>query len=77
MATHDIDRLPLEEPLAELERQLISAYVTGAGQDLDALLARDDAEAKRILAKASLYASSKLSEVESRNLYLHKLHGES
>ena len=77
MATHDIDRLPLEEPFAELERHLISAYLAGAGQDLNALLLRGDTEAKRILAKASLYASSKLSEIEARNLYLHKLHGES
>lgn len=77
MAIHNIDRPPLEEPLAELERQLISAYVAGAGQDLPALLQRDDAEAKDILVKASLYASSRLSEVESRLLYLRKMHGES
>ena len=77
MATQDNDRLPLEDPLGQLERQLISGYVAGTGQDLHALQARDDAEAKRILAKASLYASSKLSEVESRLLYLRKLHGES
>jgi hypothetical protein len=28
------DTVPLHEPLAELEHQLISAYVAGAGHDL-------------------------------------------
>ena len=50
--------MPLEEPLAELERQLISAYVAGAGQDLETLLARDDEDARKLLAEASLYASA-------------------
>lgn len=66
----------LHDPLAELERHLISAYLAGAGHDLDALLARTDEDAKRLLAQASRYASAKMSEVESRSHYLHKLHGE-
>ena len=45
MATIDPDRVPLEEPLAELRRQLIRAYLAGAGQDLHPWL-RDDEEAK-------------------------------
>jgi hypothetical protein len=55
---------------------LISAYVAGAGHDLDALLARTDEDAKRLLAEASRYASAKMSEVEARSHYLHELHGE-
>jgi hypothetical protein len=70
------DTVPLHEPLAELEHQLISAYVAGAGHDLQALLARSDEEAKRLLAEASRYASAKLSEIEARSHYLHHLHGE-
>lgn len=68
--------MPLEEPLAELERQLISAYVAGAGQDLETLLARDDEDARKLLADASLYASARLTEVESRSHYLRTLRGE-
>lgn len=68
--------MPLEEPLAQLERQLISAYVAGAGQDLETLLARDDEDARKLLAEASLYASARLAEVESRSHYLQKLRGE-
>lgn len=33
---------PVEEPLAELERQLIAAYVAGAGEDLKTLRSRDE-----------------------------------
>ena len=67
---------PLHEPLAELERELISAYVAGAGHDLTELRARTDEEAKHLLAEASQYASAKLCEIESRSHYLPHLHGE-
>jgi hypothetical protein len=67
---------PLREPLAELERELIHAYVAGAGHDLEELLTRTDEGARRLRAEASRYASAKLSEVEARSHYLHKLHGE-
>jgi hypothetical protein len=76
MTTNYIDNAPLEEPLAELERELISAYVAGAGQDLHALLTRRDDEARKLLAEASLFASTRLSEVEARSHYLRKLVGE-
>jgi hypothetical protein len=72
---HD-ETTPIHEPLAELERELISAYVAGAGHDLAQLLTRTDAAAKRLLADASQYASAKLCEIESRSHYLHHLHGE-
>ena len=75
MTTQDPDRTPIEEPLAELERQLIRAYVAGAGHDLQALLTRNDDEARAILAAASRHASEILCEVESRAHYLRKLHG--
>jgi hypothetical protein len=70
------DTVPLHEPLAGLEHQLISAYVAGAGHDLRELLARSDEDAKRLLAEASRYASAKLSEIEARSHYVHHLHGE-
>src|SRR5688500_9124979 len=76
MATTHTERPPLDEPLAELERQLISAYVARAGQDLHTLLTRNDDEARTLLAEASRYASMKLSEVEARSHYLRRLHGE-
>jgi hypothetical protein len=66
----------MHEPMAELERELVAAYLAGAGHNLEALLARDDEDAYRILADASLYASSRLTEVESRLHYLRALRGE-
>lgn len=75
MATTDRDRSPIEEPLAELERQLIRTYVAGAGHDLQTLLARTDDEARAILTAASRHASETLSEIEARSHYLRKLHG--
>ena len=70
------DEHHVEEPLAELERQLIATYLARWGQDLHALMARDDADARRLLAEASRYASVKLSEVESRSHFVRELHGE-
>ena len=75
MKTHQIDGPPLEEPLAELERQLIHAYLAGAGHDFQTLQARTDVEARRLLADASLYATGKLTEIEARLHYLRQLHG--
>ena len=76
MTDEELGRAPLEAPLAKLERQLISAYVAGAGHDLHALLARSDDEARALLKEASAYATAKLTEVESRAQYLRALHGE-
>jgi hypothetical protein len=70
------DTVPLELPLAELERTIIDAYLRGAGQDPAAVRARDDAAAHRLLAQAAEYASGKLSEVESRMHYLRSLRGQ-
>ena len=38
MTTNETRAVPLEEPLAEIERHLIAAYVAGAGHDLQDLL---------------------------------------
>lgn len=67
---------PMHEPLAELERELVKAFLAGAGHDPETLRARDDAEAHKLLAEASLYASGRLTEVETRLHYLRSLRGE-
>jgi hypothetical protein len=55
---------------------LITTYVTAAGQDLEHLLAQDDDQARSLLAAASLYATARLAEVETRLHYLRSLRGE-
>jgi hypothetical protein len=76
MTTDGLFNRPIEEPLAELERELMTAYVAGAGQDLQAVLAHSDEQARQLLTEASLYASARLTEVESRFHYLRSLRGE-
>jgi len=76
MKTSEPINRPMEEPLAELERELISAYLAGAGQDLQTVLTRNDDQARQLLVDASLYATAKLTEVESRSHYLRSLRGE-
>ena len=71
-----LERLPPEQPLSELERELIHAYLAESGHDFHALVLRDDEEARRLLAAASQYASAKLTEVEARLHYVRSLHGE-
>ena len=76
MTTSEPINRPIEEPLAQLERELMTAYVAGAGQHLQALLARSDEQARQLLTEASLYASARLTEIESRFHYLRSLRGE-
>jgi hypothetical protein len=71
-----IDTVPVEEPLAELERHLIAAYVAGRGHDLHDLRRRTDDGARSLLAEASRDASATLTEIEARFQYLHNLHGD-
>ena len=75
MMSNDDEMRPIEEPLAELERQLIAAYLAGTGEDFHSLMTRSDEAARQLLAEASRYASERLSEIESRSHYLQKLHG--
>ena len=74
--THQKDVEPLHEPLAELEHHLISAFLAGAGHNLDELRTRTDEDARRLLVEASRYASARLCEIEARSHYLHQLHGQ-
>jgi hypothetical protein len=77
MKTDDARSLdPLEDPLAGLERQLITEYLAAAGLDYHVLLAQNDDRSRKLLADAALHASERLSEIEARSEYVHKLHGD-
>ena len=76
MTADHVDRMPIDEPLAELERQLIAAYLTKTGHDLHTLMARTDPEARALLLEATRHASQTLSEVEAKAHYVRRLHGE-
>jgi len=76
MTTRLTDIVPIEEPLAALERDLIASYVARAGEDLHDLRTRTDNGARNLLAAASRYASTRLTEIEARFHYVHRLHGD-
>jgi hypothetical protein len=67
MANHD--RRQPRAP-AQFERHLMSAYLAGAGQDVETLLARTDDQARQLLVRALEYASEKSSEMYVRECYL-------
>ena len=74
MATGQRDQPAAEAPLGQLERSLIEAFVRGRGYDPDDLTALAEADRHALLTSASVYASSKLSEVESRARFVHEIH---
>jgi len=76
MTSHEPDQAPIEEPLAQLERELMTEFVSASGHSLHDLLHREDEEARRLLTEASRYAAGKLAEVETRSRYVRRLHGE-
>jgi hypothetical protein len=63
----------MDDPHADLERTLIRDYLRARGEDVEALRARDDAEAHKLLAEASTYAASKLAELEARAHYVQEI----
>jgi hypothetical protein len=74
MSSDRSDTPPVESPLAQLERAFILEFVRARG--LDPLRLGELAEPVRqaLLAEGSVYASAKLSEVESRSHFVHEMH---
>ena len=70
----DSDPAPRPDQTAELELALISEFLDRRGQSLHSLHLLPDAERHTLMREASLYASSRLSEVESRAHYVDDLH---
>jgi len=68
------DDLHVQAPLGQLERAFIDEYVRMSGHDPTRLTELADDEREALLTQASIYASSKLSEVEARAHLLHELH---
>lgn len=74
MAADRSDLTPLEERQARLESALIREYLESRGHDPHALHQRTDAQARELLTQASVYAASRLTEVEARAHYVNDLH---
>ncbi len=72
--TTDATGPPLEAPLGRLERACIEEFIRARGDDPAALGTLPREERERLLKDASLYASAKLTEIESRSHLIEELH---
>ncbi len=75
MITNDSDARPLEDPEGPLASALREEFLRARGLDAAALRAMPEDEANRVLADASVYAATKLAEVEARAHFVHEIHG--
>lgn len=71
------DKALPEEPRIRLERVFIEAYLRTKGHTLQSLAQLPEEEARRLMTEASIYASTRLAETETRERLLQELHGTS
>ena len=64
----------MRDSSADLERSIIDEFLRARGHDPNHLDRLSPAERDAILAEASVHASGKLSEIESRAHFVHELH---
>jgi hypothetical protein len=76
MTAKEPDARALEDPEGQLEKALIEEFLRARGLDSSAVHALPADEAKRVLTEASVYAATKLAEVESRARFVHQIHGD-
>ena len=76
VTTKEPNARAMEDPEGQLENALIEEFLRARGLDSSALRALPEEEAKRVLTEASVYAATKLAEVEARAHFVHELHGE-
>ena len=65
---------PIQPPLGQIERSLIDEYIRKQGYDRERLSELPEEKRQQLLRDASLYASSRLSEIESRSHFLDEIH---
>lgn len=61
-------------PLAQLEESFIHEYLATRGHDRHSVETLSAQERDRLLRDASVYASGRLSELETRSQFVHGLH---
>ena len=75
MTRNDTASSALQPPLGSLERTLIADFLQSIGYDAATIDNLPEPERHAVLTKASIYASSRLTEIESRSHFVHELHG--
>ena len=66
----------MEHSGGSLEQALLEEYFRARGIDPAALHALPEVEAQRLLTEASVYASTKLAEIEARAHFIHEIHSD-
>ncbi len=66
---------PIQDPEAKLAQTFIEDFLRGHHESLETLCNLPKPEAKRLMIQASVYASTKLAEVEKRAHLIHEIHG--
>jgi hypothetical protein len=74
MTTEPVETSPIQAPLGQLERALIDEFVRRRGYDPAHLAGLAEEERENLLKDASVYASGRLTEVESRSHFIHEIH---
>jgi hypothetical protein len=69
------DQIPSENPQSNLERKFIADYLLRKGYRLSDLRKLPEQEVKSLMREACRFASLKLSEIESRYKFRHKIEG--
>ena len=71
---HSQDDVPRADQTAELELSLIAEFLQARGHSLHSLHELPEAQRHALMREASLWASSRLSEIESRAQFVDDLH---
>ena len=71
--SHERPEQPTEDPEARLERAFIAEFLQRRGHTLSTLKELPEEQANALMREASLYASGKRTEVESRAHYVEEI----
>ena len=74
MTMKEPDIPAMADPGVALGQALIEEFFRARDIDPAALHSLPEAEAKRVLTEASIYASTKLAEIEARAHFVHEIH---
>jgi hypothetical protein len=69
-----VPRTSVGDPLSELERAFMAEFLQDRGHTLESVQTLPPAQAHALLQEASVYASCRLTEVESRAHYVNDMH---
>ena len=71
---NQVPKTSVGDPLSELERAFMAEFLQDRGHTLESVQMLPPAQAHVLLQEASVYASCRLSEVESRAHLVHDMH---